>query len=123
MQRCVTVVVARDGIESTPAFRTSGGSNRALKTGLLLFLSGCLLDKRGRLFCISVICETDDCRIPSANGLGDEKAQVGPSLRNRLGDFVRQTWLLSPSMRSVGIAEAASPVSVAADVNFFPATG
>src|SRR6202051_5302658 len=31
--------------------------------------------------------------------------------------------LLSPSTRRVGIAEAASPVPVAAPVNFFPETG
>src|SRR5258708_34164879 len=61
---------------------------------LLSFISGCLLDKCGRPFGISVVCETDDRGIPSTNGLGHKKAQVGSSVRNRLCDLVRQTWLI-----------------------------
>ena len=61
---------------------------------LLSFISGCLLDKCGRPFGISVVCETDDRGIPSTNGLGHKKAQVGSSIRNRLCDLVRQTWLI-----------------------------
>src|SRR2546429_1472659 len=61
---------------------------------LLSFISGCLLDKCGRPFGISVVCETDDRRIPSTDGLGHKKAQFGSSVRNRLCDLVRQTGLI-----------------------------
>src|SRR5258707_4826972 len=61
---------------------------------LLSFISGCILDKCGRPFGISVVCETDDRGIPSTNGLGHKKAQVGSSVRNRLRDLVRQTGLI-----------------------------
>ena len=58
------------------------------------FSSGCLLDKRDRPFCVCGTCETDDRGIPSAYGLGDEKAQVDPSICDGLRDLVCQTRLI-----------------------------